>query len=194
MINHEESSFDRISAKQSTEIYQQLTQGKVILKQDYKELQNSIEENPLFTLLFNKESHFSSLYQHIGYQLAFNNEGDFYYLRELLEQGVDEANTNAFKIQVVLLLIGRYFSGTGRNLELLFTLDVGLDEKDIDELKTNNEYAELLKTARFTKGWDEALGFLEKRNFAFKTGLSSYFISDAGKAFLLQLVELYESD
>jgi len=41
-----------------------------------------------------------------------------------------------FKIQVVLLLIGRYFSHTGKSLDMLFSPDVRLNEADLEELKT----------------------------------------------------------
>ena len=185
--------FDKIDATQSSEIYRQLTQGKVVLKNQYNEIQDVIKENPLFTLMFNNWSHFSSLYQHLGYSLEFNDEGSFYYLKELTAQGLDEADTNAFKIQVVLLLIGRYFSRTGRNIDLLFEPNIGLDEADIEELKRDDEYSEILRTARFNKGWDEAFDFLAKRNFLFKTSAASLFISDAGKVFLLNLIDMYES-
>ncbi|MDQ5767170.1 condensin complex protein MksE [Thiothrix subterranea] len=193
-MNSKENSFNYIDASQSAEIYRQLTQGKVILKQNYNELRNELEENPLYTILFKHWRHFSFLYQHIGYKLEFHDVGSFYYLREVSDVGVDETDSNAFKIQVTLLLIGRYFSRTGRNLDLLFIPNAGFDEKDIEELKNDSEYSEILKTARFNKGWDEALEFLTKRNFAFRTSLTSYFISDAGKAFLEQLIEMYESN
>ncbi|MFZ1343966.1 condensin complex protein MksE [Thiothrix eikelboomii] len=193
-MNNKENSFNSIDASQSIEIYRQLTQGKVILKKNYNELRNELEENSLYTVLFKHWKHFSSLYQHIGYKLEFHDAGNFYYLRDVSDTGIDEADNNAFKIQVALLLIGRYFSRTGRNLELLFIPDAGFDEKDIEELKNDNEYSEILKTARFNRGWDDALEFLIKRNFAFRTSPTSYFISDAGKAFLEQLIEMYESN
>lgn len=192
-MSDRDNPFNHIDAELSTDAYRQLKQGKVILKQIYNDLQNIVEENPLYTLMFNEWAHFTSLYQHIGFKLEHHDKGSFFYLRELSDQGADEADVNAFKIQVVLLLIGRYFSRTGRNLELLFMPNSGLDVKDIEELRKDHEYSDILKTARFNKGWDEALEFLTKRNFAFQTSPNSYFISDAGKAYLLQLVEMYES-
>ena len=188
------NSFDHIDASQSTAIYRQLTQGKVVLKNQYNVLRDDIEENLLYTLLFKRLDHFTTLYHHLGYELDFNEEGSFFYLKELLDHDADEADTNAFKVQVVLLLIGRYFSRSGRNLDLLFTPNVGMSENDIDELKKDDEYSEILRTARFNKGWDEALAFLAKRNFIFETSPPSFFISDAGRTYLLRLVNEYESD
>lgn len=188
------NSFDHIDASQSTEIYRQLTQGKVVLKNQYNVLRDDIEENLLYTLLFKRLDHFTKLYYHLGYELDFNEEGSFFYLKELLDHGADEADTNAFKVQVVLLLMGRYFSRSGRNLDLLFTPNVGMNENDIDELKKDDEYSEILRTARFNKGWDEAFDFLAKRNFIFKTSTISFFISDAGRVYLLRLVDEYESN
>lgn len=186
------SSFDHIDATQSTEVYRQLTQGKVILKNSYNKIQDCIEENNLYTLVFSHLRHFSQLYQHIGYELEFSYEGSFFYLRELHDNGSDEADKNAFKVQVALLLIGRYFSRSGRNLDLLYTPNNGLTEHDIEELKNDDEYSDILRTARFNKGWNEALEFLVKRNFAFETSPTTYFISDAGKAYLQRLIDEYE--
>jgi len=75
----------------------------------------------------------------------------------------------------------------------LFVPNVGLNEDDIKELKEDSEYTNILRTARFNKGWDEALDFLVKRNFAFKTSLTSFFVSDAGRIYLLRLVDEYET-
>lgn len=189
-----DNPFDKVVAEDSAEIYKQLTQGKVILKQRYNDLQHQLEENPLYTLLFNHSTHFLSLYQHIGYQLVFNHEGSFYYLKELHDQSIDEADKNAFKIQVALLLIGKHFSATGRNLNLLYQQDAGLNEMDLESLKQDHEFGEILKAAQFSKGWDDALDFLTKRNFMFQTSLTSWFVSDAGKAFLEHLVNAYENN
>lgn len=189
-----DNPFDKVVAEDSAEIYKQLTQGKVILKLQYNDLQHQLEENPLYTMLFNHSTHFLSLYQHIGYQLVFNHEGSFYYLKELHDQSIDEADKNAFKIQVALLLIGKHFSATGRNLNLLYQQNAGLNEMDLESLKQDHEFDEILKAAQFSKGWDEALDFLNKRNFVFKTSLTSWFVSDAGKAFLEHLVNAYENN
>ena len=193
-MNDSHNPFDKVVAEDSAEIYKQLTQGKVILKQHYNDLEHKLEENSLYTLLFNNSIHFLSLYQHIGYQLTFNHEGSFYYLKELHDQSIDEADKNAFKIQVALLLIGKHYATTGRNLSLLYSQDAGLDESDLESLKQDHEFCEILKAAHFGKGWDEALDFLTKRNFIFQTSQTSWFVSDAGKAFLEHLIEAYENN
>ncbi len=186
------SEFDKIDAMQSIAIYQQLTQGKVILKNTYNELQDRMEESALYTLIFNHFTHFFNLYQHIGYKLEFHNEGSFYYVKELTEDESEEADSNAFKIQVILLLIGRYFSRTGRNLTLLVDPNVGLNEHDIEALAKDEESSAILRTAQL-KGWKEALLFLVKRHFAFKTSPTSLFLSDAGYVFLVRLIDEYEN-
>ncbi len=188
------NTFNKIDATKSIAIYKHLTQGKIILKNYYNEIKDELIESPLFTLIFNNPSHFSNLYQHIGYKLEFHNQGSFYYIRELTEDGIDEADNNAFRVQVILLLIGRYFAGTGRDLELLAKPDCGLDEHDISELESDNESSDILRTAHFTKGWKEALIYLCKRNFAFKTSSTSLFLSDAGMAFLTRLINEQDNE
>ncbi len=188
------NTFDKIDSAKSAAIYKHLTEGKIILKNYYREIQDEIIESSLFTLIFKNPTHFKTLYRHIGYQLEFHEEGNFYYIRELTEDSIDEADSNAFKIQVILLLIGRYFSRTGRNLELLANPNNGLNEHDTEELEKDDESSDILRTAHFNKGWEDALKYLCKRNFAFRTSSTSLFLSDAGMSFLYRLIDEYEQD
>ncbi|MFT4929717.1 MAG: hypothetical protein ACI8WB_005852 [Phenylobacterium sp.] len=185
------NTFDLINAEHSSNIYRQFVSGKVITKQMYSEVKVILEENPLFTLLFNHQVHFENLYKHLGYELCFHQKGDFYYVRELREDSTDEADDNALKVQTTLLLLGRYYSGSGRDLSHLCDPQFGLNEADIKALNCNEEFKAILQAVRLPS-WDKALEFIQSRNFAFKSGVSSYFLSQAGAAFLFKLVEEYE--
>jgi len=185
------NSFDQINAQQSAQIYRQFVQGKVLVKQVYHDIRAQCEENPLFTLLFKHQSHFEQLYQHLGYELCFHVQGDFFYVRELRDDSSDEADDNALKVQTTLLLLGRYYSGSGRDLNLLCDPQFGLSDGDIEALKTHDEFKAILKAVRLDS-WDKALDFITTRNFAFKSGPNNYFLSQAGKAFLFRLVQEYE--
>lgn len=187
-----QDSFDEIDAKMSAQIYRDFTQGKVITKRSYDTLRAEYKDNLQYTLLFNHETHFNKLYQHIGSELILDDSGEFYYIREVGDEGADEADENAFKIQVVLLILGRYFSRSGRDLELLSMPDMGIDEADIMALNDDPEYTDIFRAARFKNGTLEALDFITSRCFAYKMGENRYFLSDAGGAFLLRLIEAYE--
>jgi hypothetical protein len=190
--NMTQNPFDLISAQQSTKIYRQFVQGKVICKHLYNEVKVQLDENGLFTVLFNHQSHFEDLYKHLGYELCFHQQGDFYYVRELREDSSDEADDNALKVQTTLLLLGRYYTGSGRDLNLLCDPQFGLNDSDVKALQANEEFKAILKAVRLDS-WDKALEFISTRHFAFKSGQSSYFLSQAGRAFLFRLVEEYES-
>jgi hypothetical protein len=182
--------FDLISAQQSTQIYRQFVQGKVVTKQLYNEIKATLQDNPLFTVLFNNQYHFENLYKHLGYELCFHQQGDFYYVRELREDSSEEADDNALKIQTTLLLLGRYYTGSGRDLSLLCDPLFGLNDADLKTLNENDEFKAILKAVRL-ESWDKALEFITTRNFAFKSGERCYFLSQAGSAFLFRLVEEY---
>ncbi len=185
------NTFDLVSAQQSTKIYRQFVLGKVITKQVYDEINVTLVENPLFTLLFNQQPHFENLYKHLGYELCFVQQGDFYYVRESREDSSEEADDNALKVQTTLLLLGRYYTGSGRDLNHLCEPHFGLTEADIKALSGNEEFKAILKAVKLD-GWDKALEFISFRNFAFKSGNNSYFLSQAGGAFLFRLVGEYE--
>jgi hypothetical protein len=186
-----ESPFDSVSAQHSTLIYRQFVQGKVMTKLLYNEIKAEMVENPLFTVLFNHQAHFEHLYRHLGYELCFHQKGDFYYVREMREDSSEEADDNALKVQTTLLLLGRYYTGSGRDLNLLCDLHFGLNDADHKALNENEEFKAILKAVRLDS-WDKALDFITVRNFAFKSGENCYFLSQAGKAFLFRLVEEYE--
>ncbi len=187
-----QNPFDLINAEQSAKIYRQFVQGKVIPKHLYDDIRAKMVDNPLFTLLFNHHSHFEHFYRHLGFELCFHQQGDFYFVRESREDSEDEADDNALKVQTTLLLLGRYYTGSGRDLNLLCDHQFGLNESDIKQLEQNDEFKAILRAVRLD-GWDKALEFICVRNFAFKSGKTSFFLSQAGAAFLFRLVEEYEA-
>jgi hypothetical protein len=95
-------------------------------------------------------------------------------------------------VQVALLIIGRYFARSGRDLDYLGRADAGLNEQDLEAMAGDEEYQDILRAARFEKGLAEALDYLEKRNLVFRAGAGRYFLSSAGLYFLGQLVQEYE--
>lgn len=185
------NAFDLVNAEQSSKIYRQFVLGKVLTKLVYNDIKAILEENPLFTLVFNHQRHFENLYKHLGYELCFHQQGDFYYVRESREDSSDEADDNALKVQTTLLLLGRYYTGSGRDLSHLCNPLFGLNEGDIKALNANEQFKAILQAVRLD-GWDKALEFIVFRHFAFKSGDNSYFLSQAGGAFLFKLVAEYE--
>ncbi len=184
------NSFEQVNAQQSAAIFRQFNQGKVITKLLFDEINNKSFDNALFTCLFNSSMHFELLYQHLGYELCLHSEGDFYYVRELRADSSDEADDNALKVQAILLQLGRYYSQTGRELEQLCQAQFGFNDSDLTVLAKDDESLAILKAIRIDN-WHKAIDFITSRNFAYKTGANSWFISSAGKAFLFNLVEQY---
>lgn len=187
------SGFAAVLPRQSAAIYREFLAGRVIVRQIYNPNQAALEDNPLYNLIYNNLSHFRTLYQHLGSELVFNDGGAFFYLRENADEDGEEHDENAFRVQVTLLLIGRYFARSGRDLEYLGRVDAGLREEDIASLDSEDEYREILQAARFDKGIGEALDYLARRHFLFRSGSNRYFLSSAGMHFLDELVREYES-
>lgn len=189
----EMSGFEAVLPAQSAAIYREFLAGRVIVRDVYNPHRSELEANPLYNLVYNNLSHFRTLYEHLGSELVFNETGAFFYLRESSDEEGEEHDENAFRVQVTLLLIGRYFARTGRDLEYLGRADAGLKEDDINNLDADDEYRDILRAARFDKGITEALDYLGKRNFLFKSGPNRCFLSTAGMYFLEALVRGYEA-
>ncbi|MCH8498646.1 MAG: hypothetical protein LAT63_09220 [Marinobacter sp.] len=185
-------TFAQILPSQSAAIYREFQAGRVVVRDTWDSNRSALVANPLYNLLYNHLSHFRTFYEHLGSELSFNEQGAFFYLKESSDDENEEHDENAFRVQVVLLLIGRYFARTGRDLEYLGRPDAGLNDEDLAALAADDEYRDILRAARFEKGLPDALDYLDKRNLIFKTGAGRYFLSSAGMHFLQELVTAYE--
>lgn len=186
------SSFEQILPAHSAAIYREFQAGRVIVRDIWDSNRSELRANPLYNLLYNHLSHFRTFYEHLGSELVFNETGAFFFLKESSDDENEEHDENAFRVQVILLLIGRYFARSGRDLEYLGRPDAGLNEQDLSALASDEEYQEILRAARFEKGVPEALDYLDKRHLLFRAGAGRCFLSSAGLYFLLSLVREYE--
>lgn len=186
------NSFEQILPAHSAAIYREFQAGRVIVRDVWDSNRAELRANPLYNLLFNHLSHFQTFYEHLGSELVFNETGAFFFLKESNDDESEEHDANAFRVQVILLLIGRYFARSGRDLDYLGRPDAGLGEQDVAALASDEEYQDILRAARFEKGLPEALDYLDKRNLLFRSGATRYFLSSAGMYFLQELVREYE--
>ena len=193
VIGEERNGFEGILPRDSAALYRELVAGRVILRETYNQHRAELEDNRLYNLVYNHLSHFRRLYEHLGYELVFSERGAFFYIRENTDDESEEHDENAFRVQVILLIIGRYFARTGRDLDYLGRADAGLKEDDLNAISADEEYQDILRAARLDKGLPGAIDYLLSRNFLFKSGASRYFLSSAGMFFLRTLVEEYES-
>lgn len=184
--------FEQILPAQSAAIYREFQTGRVIVRDAWDSNRSELRANPLYNLLYNNLSHFRTFYEHLGSQLVFNETGAFFFLKESSDDENEEHDENAFRVQVILLLLGRYFARSGRNLEYLGRPDGGLNEQDLAALAENEEYLDILRAARFEKGVSEGLDYLDKRNLMFRSGPNRCFLSSAGLYFLQELVREFE--
>lgn len=186
------NSFEDILPAHSAAVYREFQSGRVIVREIWDANRSELVANPLYNLVYNHLSHFRTLYEHLGSELVFNDTGAFFYLRENSDDDSEEHDENAFRVQVVLLLIGRYFARSGRDLDYLGRPDAGLKDDDLSAMDADEEYRDVLHAARFDKGLPEAMDYLDKRNLVFRSGAGRYFLSSAGMYFLVELVREYE--
>ncbi|CAM4439663.1 condensin complex protein MksE [Pseudoalteromonas maricaloris] len=182
-------SFEEIPYTKSTEIYRLFSQGRVLNKQRYDDVHGCLVDDDLFTLVFNKIKHFSLFFKHMGYDLKFDEEGDFYFTQDLRDANNDESDDNAMKIQSILLFIGRYYATVGDLAQLQDPM-FGLKESDINALKQDDLLASSLKALRIDN-WDKALEYLTSRSLVFKVSQDKYVLSKAAMTFLSRLIEAH---
>ncbi|EHK9002642.1 hypothetical protein KCU40_001468 [Vibrio vulnificus] len=185
------SPFSQINMAKSQQIYATFVNGKVITKQVYHLYQQSFLESPLYTELYNNLDHFTQLYLHIGYTLNFNVDGEFFYISR--SEAEEDADTNATKIQAMLLIIARYWVDKGFDLDDLMTPVIGLGRTALEEIAEQTIYDDI-RQALGIETWDKALNYLADRNFLYQCGDKHYILSSAGMHFLNLHVEKYSQE
>lgn len=182
-------SFEEIPYNKSAEIHRLFSQGRVLNKQRYNDVHGCLVDDDLFTLVFSKIKHFTLFFKHMGYDLKFDEEGDFYFTQDLRDSNNDESDDNAMKIQAILLFIGRYYATVGDLAQLQDPM-FGLKESDIDALKQDDLLASSLKALR-VDNWDKALEYLTSRSLIFIVSEDRYVLSKAAMTFLNRLIEAH---
>lgn len=172
-------------------IYQRFTQGKIINRMGYNKLTSTAFEDPDYTYMFRFVDEFTLLYKLIGKELEFNSKGEFYYINNLGDIEVDEADEHALKTQAILLILGRHFEMTGRSLHNLSVDSLGFNNTDIEDIAKNDEYKSICKALKFAN-WQKAIEYLVNRGFAFETSNHHYFLSSAGRAFCEAVIDAHD--
>ncbi|MEZ9820093.1 hypothetical protein AB4238_05640 [Shewanella sp. 10N.286.45.A1] len=182
------TAFSQINMAKSQQIYTTFVSGKVITKQAYGLYQQSFVDSILYTELYKNLDHFTQLYLHIGYNLNFNVKGEFFYISR--NEAEEEADTNATKIQAMLLIIARYWVDKGFDLDDLITPVIGLGRSAQEEIAEQTIYNDI-RQALGIDTWEKAFNYLADRNFLYICGDKHYVLSSAGMYFLNQHVEKY---
>jgi hypothetical protein len=185
------TSFAQINVAKSQQIYATFVNGKVLTKQVYDIYQQVFIDDPLYTELYSNLEHFTQLYLHIGYYLNFNVEGEFFYISRSEDE--EDADTNATKIQAMLLIIARYWVDKGFDLDDLATPVIGLGRIALDEIAEQELYNDI-RLALGIESWDKAITYLADRNFLYPCGDKHYVLSSAGMHFLNKHVEKYAEE
>ncbi|MBE3655776.1 hypothetical protein BOO92_03530 [Vibrio navarrensis] len=182
------NDFAQIDMVKSQQIYATFVNGKVLTKLHYDMYQQAFIDNPLYTELYRHLEHFELLYLHIGFTLNFNVEGEFFYISR--SEAEEDADTNATKIQAILLIIARYWVDKGFDLDDLTTPVIGLGRKAMEEIAEQAIYNDI-RQALGIETWEKALNYLADRNFLYPSGDKHYVLSSAGMHFLNLHVEKY---
>ena len=173
---------ERLNQDISARIFQRFTQGRIINRLGYDKLKSVSFEDSDYTYLFRFVDEFTLLYKLIGKELEYNSNGEFFYINNLGENDLNEADEHALKTQAVLLILGRHFEMSGRSLHNLSVDSLGFNDKDIADIAKNDEYKSICKALKFAN-WQKAIEYLVNRGFAFETSNNHYFLSSAGRAF-----------
>ncbi len=184
-------NFEKLNQDISARIYQRFTQGKIITKLGYNKLKSSEFEDKDYTYLFRYVDEFTLLYRLIGKQLEHNAKGEFFYINNLSDSELDEADEHALKTQAILLILGRHFEMTSRSIYNLSVDSLGFNDKDIADISKNEEYNSICKALRFAN-WQKAIEYLTNRGFAFETSSHHFYLSSAGKAFCEAVIDAHD--
>lgn len=174
-------------AKLSSDIYNHLTNGRVINRHKLDNESKPIE-NPLFHEVMNNRADYQRQYDMCGLELVLKET--YLYVRER-PNGKELKTEIAMKVAVLLLVIGKYLNENGFKLSKITDPTAGLTAHDIARIEAMDDVEDILDKADIKGGLLNAI-----RNTLFlrgimneRVGTQAYLLSNAGEAFFKEIVE-----
>lgn len=173
-----QNTFSPTSTIISRSIYQTFYSGGVINKKHYTESKADFIDGAEYQEILVNQPHYESLYWHLGYQLAHDTDGDYFYLK-VIHESDDESvafDETSLKLMAILTIISRLASQHGQSISMLAEPVQGINITDLESLNNDEESLSFLKSLKFKESSD-AVMFLVKRGFAYKVSKDRYVLS-----------------
>jgi len=183
-------SFYDVDEQLSRAIYKSFYNGCVINRKEYIEAKADWVESPLYLQLRQHEKHFKLLYRHLGYELEYDETGEFISAKLLSESESEDTpfDETSLKIVAVLSLISKVITERGQSLAHLAEPVQGVTLDDLSSLFNNELHEAILKSLKF-KASTDPIDFLIKRGFAYKVSKNRYVLSQGAMSMLNTLIE-----
>ncbi|MGZ8911438.1 MAG: condensin complex protein MksE [Methylococcaceae bacterium] len=177
----------------SQKLYAEFINGKTINKQSYLSKTNELEENPLYTEIFNNLDEYKTSYENINFELIHKQPG-FFYIREL---NGDDVNEVTIKIQALLIVIGRIVTEKGYLFDTLTDYRAGIKSEDLNAAMEEERYTDILHTCKLCKDRNidtEIRNNLISQDLMYINSRGHYVLSNAGQSFFSALKDSYAAD
>lgn len=172
----------------SREIYSILNAGKIINRNTLNNA-GELMDNALFIELMDNLTHYREIYNGLGYKLIDNV--DYFYLNDLNSSDNDNL---AVKIQILLIVIGKYVNQQGYLLNRIYPQSTGLSADDFDRMSEIENLQEILERLKIhanlkSKDLKETIKkILVDRGVMFEKPLSGNFVlADSGMDFFKRI-------
>lgn len=176
----------------SKQIAQRLSKGQIITKQVYNQGTSQLKDDKHYSVLFAEFDFYQEMYTHMGWNLNFSAEGEFFYLSKVSdEDSVEEGDQNSLKICLPLFFMAESLVKRGFDTMVLWSPSVGLSDEDINFLSTDEGDAKITLEAIGYKGdvWQDAIKNLKAKGFIFENSKGHLVFSSAAKYFTERLIE-----
>lgn len=152
-----------MNRSQSTKIFSQFMNGKVINSHKVDPNDDASIPNPFFTEVMSNLDAYTEHYRNCGFELVCELK-DCFFIRPLNDEKT--ALELASKIQGLLIVIGRNITQT-REIDILFDSKAGLSKDFVDKINNDNQMKTILEAVRI-KGdlWEECKLLLVNRQLA----------------------------
>lgn len=193
MLQFSEQSASIPNPAHSQAIYQKFCIGSVINRQEYKSSVSDFIESPLYQEIIQNEPHYKTLYMHLGYELCRDSEGDYFYIKENVvdENEGEEFDEASLKIIAILTIFSKCATTRGQALQFFSSPLQGITPDDIEWVNGQDELMSYLKAIKL-KSASDAMDFLRKRGFAFKTTSNRSILSKGAMVMIMNLIEREE--
>lgn len=171
-----------VSIPKSTEIYKAFVNGRVINRYSIKP-DGSTLESPLFGEIYNNYNAYKQQYQMSGMELVVKD--DFYYARDVDKE--TSFTDQVKRIQVLLLIIGRFVTQSGALFEKLTHPMGGITDDDLQKIANTAEFAEILAAIEIKDLVKSIKSNLLDKDIMEEPRSGRYILSAAGKHFFEEI-------
>jgi hypothetical protein len=179
---------NQINFKLSEEIFNILTKGIMINKNNYCPKTHCLNPNTYFNEIESNYEQYTLQFKMAGLTLV-DNVDFFYLIDKKYEEKNKQAIINKNKIYCAIIILVRYITqDCGRLYDSIKSINYGFNEDDFKGIESKTTYMHILEKTKLNSVFN-MIKLLNDKGFIIKTKNNKYILTDSGKKIVNEIIE-----